>query len=859
MDTCFVNQVTSASSEKAIDCFTQQNFQYPNSNGLYTLNGVLDYLQSEWAKMEMERTEWEVERAELQARIAFLQGECKGQENLKSDLVRRIKMLEYALLQERNKNFELKYPNETRPALHMVQLRNMEPTESLEKGSQLGSEGTRWREERLRLKDYLISAGLGDAMDQLRQTRVQDLLAMVTSEMKDTELSAESSEPDHDDSDHHTSISVSIRNLEERSSFVTDELLQSLPDLDPSVSEFGDGWDVTDPETAEALAEFELLVAQQSSIDRVSSAGETRPNKSGDLPDLESSAWLKEERTVLKDWDAVDEKEMLTRFKEQYRAERSRAPRPGSRSLDAPKSPIGPQQEADDSNIYTEYPITSLNEDIDVKRPVQSGFPSTTTSIGADDVDDITGEYGAIVSEERDTAKQQAEMLNAQNISTSVSPTGVNLSRSASKSPASVSASLGLGDLASLTVANESESGHSRSVTTVTDSLDGVDELLKTGSSIDGASSAVPSATASTETPPWTAKYTLRSHFDAIRAISFHPVEAMLVTASEDHTLKLWNLNKTVQAKKSTNFDVEPVYTFRGHDSPVLSLATYTGSDVTEPVGSSSMVIFSGDLTGQLRTWRLSNLRTDPYDAYDPAVAGPLLRGHTDAIWSMFVRPDGLLLSASSDGTACLWSTAHLASSPSTSISHPSHVFPLTPSLMVSRPTEMGSKAPVPTSISFVHTEKNHFLSGFTSGHIGLFDVETNQLVSLFHPKNKLDSSTPGAVTSVVVHPQQSLVISAYEDRHIRFYDLNSGKCVHGMVAHLDSVTSLSLDPQGAYLISASHDCSIRLWNINKRTCIQEITSHRKKFGESIHAVAFHPSKHFMASAGADALAKVFV
>ena len=36
-----------------------------------------------------------------QAKIAFLQGERKGQENLKQDLVRRIKMLEFALKQER--------------------------------------------------------------------------------------------------------------------------------------------------------------------------------------------------------------------------------------------------------------------------------------------------------------------------------------------------------------------------------------------------------------------------------------------------------------------------------------------------------------------------------------------------------------------------------------------------------------------------------------------------------------------------------------------------------------------------------------------------------------------------------------
>lgn len=36
-----------------------------------------------------------------QARIAFLQGERKGQDNLKNDLIRRIQMLEHALRAER--------------------------------------------------------------------------------------------------------------------------------------------------------------------------------------------------------------------------------------------------------------------------------------------------------------------------------------------------------------------------------------------------------------------------------------------------------------------------------------------------------------------------------------------------------------------------------------------------------------------------------------------------------------------------------------------------------------------------------------------------------------------------------------
>jgi striatin 1/3/4 len=40
------------------------------------------------------------------------------------------------------------------------------------------------------------------------------------------------------------------------------------------------------------------------------------------------------------------------------------------------------------------------------------------------------------------------------------------------------------------------------------------------------------------------------SHFDAIRAVVFHPVEPALITAGEDHVVKLWNLQKSVPGKK---------------------------------------------------------------------------------------------------------------------------------------------------------------------------------------------------------------------------------------------------------------------------------------------------------------------
>ena len=85
----------------------QQQSQRSNVN--YTMPGILHFLQHEWNRFEFERQQWEVERAELMAKIAFLQGERRGQENLKVNLIRRIKMLELALKQERLKYHKLKF------------------------------------------------------------------------------------------------------------------------------------------------------------------------------------------------------------------------------------------------------------------------------------------------------------------------------------------------------------------------------------------------------------------------------------------------------------------------------------------------------------------------------------------------------------------------------------------------------------------------------------------------------------------------------------------------------------------------------------------------------------------------------
>jgi len=81
------------------------HFGQTNNNNNYTIPGILKYLQSEFARFELEKAQWKVANAEYLAQIAALKGKEKGQMNIRRDLIRRIKMLEFALKQERQKYY----------------------------------------------------------------------------------------------------------------------------------------------------------------------------------------------------------------------------------------------------------------------------------------------------------------------------------------------------------------------------------------------------------------------------------------------------------------------------------------------------------------------------------------------------------------------------------------------------------------------------------------------------------------------------------------------------------------------------------------------------------------------------------
>ncbi|XP_060561144.1 striatin-3-like isoform X8 [Ruditapes philippinarum] len=735
---------------------SRQQQDESNQRTQYSMPGILHFLQTEWARFEMERSQWEVERAELQARIAFLQGERKGQENLKQDLVRRIKMLEFALKQERAKYHKLKYGSElNQDELKPPSFDKDSADEVIDTNPVAApASSATWRQGRQLLRQYLQEIGYTDTIIDVRSARVRSLLGLQP--QTDTGEGAQPALVNGDSMNNRRAID---QGKARGSGKMPASLVEgALMDSEASVLatfDFLANENVVDDDDENLSDENEEGISAEDEADERIEKNRGKIVTAG----IEGMAGVDDEtEEVLAEFDFL-------------------VSEAGEGAGEAQSHGDGPEWGPKRSTLQAM--LANLTEADDLSSSQTGAASSNQNSMS--EVDDLAG-------------VQSGGNLQSGNRKPVI---GVN----SNEEDLDAAIGVGLGELAEITVNNDADPGNY--------DISAPTEVFR---------------------KTWNAKYTLRSHFDGVRTLAFHPVEPVLITGSEDHTLKLWNLQKTVPAKKAASLDVEPVYTFRAHVGPVLCLA----------VSASGEQCYSGGIDSSIRCWNIPSSNIDPYDSFDSNVLQDTMVAHTDAVWGLSIHnTKSQLLSCSADGTVRLWS--------------PGTKSPLLNTFTVD------SEDGVPTSVDFVRCDPGQMVAAYTSANTYLFDLETNKQVLTLETKQNNDAGTNNQINCVVNHPTLPITITAHEDRHIRFFDINTGKMIHSMVAHLDAVTCLAVDPNGLYLLSGSHDCSIRLWNLDSKTCVQEITAHRKKFDESIHAVVFHPSKPYIASAGADALAKVFV
>ncbi|KAJ3296021.1 hypothetical protein HK104_002052 [Borealophlyctis nickersoniae] len=790
--------------------------QAVNALNGYTLPGVLHFLQCEWRRFERERNEWDIEKADLKARVSFLEGERRGVENLKTDLLRRVKMLEYALRQERTKFLNLQ--------------------QQLKEGNSSGSEGAIGQQPPpnpantsqtapisiLTMPDAALSASvnygtLGGSLLNFSKgfghMRSREILKkwVLVHESDQSELTSYLRE---------VGYLIATSGTTSHGGAPQNNIRVPSPSSDGSEGAEADaggewGGGIAAGTTAGTLRK-----------DVTITAGRMRPDaKSNERPAARAA-----EGTQRELGGPNKDISVLTRDREgKSSAKSSNAEAPGgaaeasvdASALEPPLDVVEPVLEEDNANQNNH-----VDQPPSVPEPRKKDVVRSDTETG-DRKEKASSEDSVSIEQMQEKLKLPADQVSK--MMNKWENKGANAKR---KSPG--------GDAIPSVVANAlSLEGDDLATLSLTE--DDVDDSTSKGA----AAFAKPD-----DQKIWRPRVTLRGHMDSVRAVVFHPTQCALLTASEDNTAKLWNLGDMDQRSGKAVVDLEPIVTLRGHTAALTALA----------ISGDGERCFTGSVDATIRAWKLPPLTQDPYAPYNASLKQHTYVGHSDAIWDLKLHPLSqaypVLASASSDGAIKLWDITPGSWGLKTTLwynglNHEG----------VSTSSKNSDHAGLqnPTTLDWVCSDHKRIAVAYQNSVVKIFDVETGEETMTCRSNETFDGTTRTQINRVLCHPTMPLLITAHEDRYLRLFDLNTGQCTHSQIAHLDAVSALDIAPGGLTVASGGHDCSIRWWDLKTRSCLQEYTSHRKKNDEGVWSVKYHPGAlEYMASGGADGVCKLY-
>ncbi|TPX57969.1 hypothetical protein PhCBS80983_g03447 [Powellomyces hirtus] len=763
----------------------------PGSLTSYTLPGVLHFLQVEWRRFERERNEWEIERADLKARVAFLEGERRGTENLKTDLMRRVKMLEFALRQERSKFTKLQSEKQSSSPLPGEQAQSTGAPNAQTVGTHTSTEAPMHT-----LPDAVLaapssygtlnlSAGSGTLLNYSKgygHVRSKEILKNYLREMgfllTSSGVGAGSGGGDNKSDSGGDNQGGGSFKMESPALRREPNRGHASPAFPPANDKPQDSAPVAEP-LQRGITKTKVIKKQQQPSENAVSPPNTNQQAVASVMDSATS----------------EPKEIAA----------------GSQESSQPPA----SKSKDDQHPLKSSPTKN-------KIPKREAAP-TSNNINAKD------EHGQLTADEMQELKLTPDKLSKV------------MRKMEGKGPQSKKKSLASADSTKLSSGIPSVIGNAMGL-----DGDALANLSLNDDDTDEGTKKKGSKKVNNQRI-WRPKAVLRNHLDSIRAIAFSPKDSLLMTASEDNTAKLWNLGKLDQGAKSSA-DVEPIYTFRGHSEPVISLA----------ISADGETCYTGSVDATIRAWQMPAASRETYASYENSKQYKLHTyvGHSDVIWDLKLHPlpqqSPSLASVSSDGSLKIWNTTPDEYSLRTTMwyggaSHGGGA--------AGEDESDTSGLQNPTSVDWLPTNLNKLAVSYQNSVVKIFDAETGQQVLVCKSNESFDGTVNTQINKIVAHPLLPLLITAHEDRFIRIFDVNTGAMIHSMVAHQDSVSALDISSDGLTLVSGGHDCSLRWWDLSTRKCVQEYTSHRKKNDEGIWAAKFHPEQpHTMASGGADSI-----
>ena len=264
----------------------------------------------------------------------------------------------------------------------------------------------------------------------------------------------------------------------------------------------------------------------------------------------------------------------------------------------------------------------------------------------------------------------------------------------------------------------------------------------------------------------------LEGHTDLIRAVAIAHVARHAISASDDRTLRVWDLESG-----------QTVHALHGHTGRVTAVA----------MTPDARRAISGSTDRTLRVW---NLETGE-------ILGTL-RGHTDTVHVVAISPDGCrAVSASYDDTLRLWDLES---------GHGVH--------------KLEGHTGMVTAVA-VTSDGRRAVSGSWDETLRVWDLESGQTVRTLRGHTD-------AVFAVAVTPDGRRVLSGSGDQTLRLWDLESGQIVHTLEGHRDRIISAALTSDGRHAVSASGsksletstDRTLRVWDLNSGQLVRMLGSY---------------------------------
>lgn len=121
------------------------------------------------------------------------------------------------------------------------------------------------------------------------------------------------------------------------------------------------------------------------------------------------------------------------------------------------------------------------------------------------------------------------------------------------------------------------------------------------------------------------------------------------------------------------------------------------------------------------------------------------------------------------------------------------------------QPVKIGEHSKTVTSVKFSPTG-SLVASASADGSISVCNVDTKATKTITE-----SSQTPG-INQLKWLNSDSHVVTASEDKQVKVFDVEQGKCILSLPGHRSSVFTVSVHPDINLVLSGSYDECIRMW-----------------------------------------------